>query len=184
MKTKNRITATVLAGGLALALTAGTAQAGPGGSYVQLGYADWDDLDDGFAYSASLSTGLPLRLFVDYVDVDNGANVTWFRAGGGWEFSITPMVGLELGLSYHELDFDTDSDDGFGVHGNVRVKPIPPVTLSARLEQVFFDDFEDETILALDVGYNFIPMVGAYLSYTTFDEGDNDLIQLGARISF
>ncbi len=171
-----------LAAGAALMLGAGTALAGPGGTYVQGAYADWDDFDSGTNIAGSLRIPGGIRFFADYTDTD----LEWLRAGLGWQFGPPGPIGLELGLSYHDLEFDGgDSDDGIGIHGNVRVTPIPGLRFSGRVERIFLDELDDETIIGLDADWRVLPpFVGLFVSYETFDEGEDDLIKVGLRAHF
>jgi hypothetical protein len=175
-----------LAAGAALMLGAGTALAGPGGTYVQGAFADWDDFDSGTNVAGSLRIPGGIRFFADYTDTD----LEWLRAGLGWQFGPPGPLGLELGLTYHDFTFDdgtdTFEDDGIGVHGNVRLKPIPGLSFSARAEQIFLDEADDdETVIGLDADWRVLPpFVSLFVSYETFSEADNDLIKVGLRGHF
>ena len=172
-----------LAAGAALMLGAGTAVAGPGGTYVQGAFADWDDNDSGSNVAGSVRIPGGIRFFADYTDTD----VEYLRAGLGWQFGPPGPLGFELGLSYHDFSVDNGGgDDGIGVHGNVRLKPIPGLSFSARAEQVFMDEAEDdETIIGLDADWRVLPpFVSLFVSYDSFNEADNDLIKVGLRAHF
>lgn len=177
--------ALVAAGVIALGL-AGTAHAGgPGGSYVQGAYADWDDADNGFNVGGSLMITPSVRLFGDYTDTD----LEQIRIGGGVAIPMTNPLSLELGGSYQNLETDGPGrggldDDGFGVHGIARFAATPELTLAGKLEYVFRDDLEDEPVLGFDVDYRFLPQLSAFFSYDMYDELDNDLIMVGGRLHF
>lgn len=175
------------AGVLALAL-AGTAQAGgPGGSYAQGAFADWDDADDGFNVGGSLMIGPTLRAFADYTDTD----LEQLRVGGGFILPTASPVSLELGGSYQNLEAGGSGpgpggldDDGFGAHGIARINATPELTLAGKLEYVFRDELEDELVYGVDADYRFLPQVSGFVSYDVYDEIDENLFMAGARLHF
>lgn len=160
---------------------AGAAQAaGPGGSYIQGGYADWDDFDNGFNVGGSLMLGPTVRAFADYTDTD----LEQLRIGGGLVVPMTSPLSLEVGGSYQNLEAGGFDDDGFGVHGIARFAVIPGLTLAGKLEYVFRDDIDDELVLGADADYRFMPQLSAFVSYDVYDEIDEDLLMVGARLHF
>lgn len=171
------------AGVIALGLTGAAYAGGPGGSYIQGGYADWDDFDNGFNVGGSLMITPGARLFADYTDTD----LEQLRAGAGVVIPMTNVLGFEVGGSYQRLEADFPGggdDDGFGAHGIARFSATPELTLSGKLEYVFRDDLEDEAVLGADLDYRFTPQLSAFASYEIFDELDNDLIMVGGRLNF
>lgn len=168
------------AGVLALAL-AGTAQAGgPGGSYAQGAFADWDNADDGFNVGGSLMIGPTLRAFADYTDTD----LEQLRVGGGFIIPTASPVSLELGGSYQNLEAGGFDDDGFGAHGIARINATPELTLAGKLEYVFRDELEEEFVYGVDADYRFLPQVSGFVSYDVYDEIDENLFMAGARLHF
>lgn len=184
MKVHSRVL--VAAGACALGLAAGAAHAGgPGGSYVQGAYADWDDADDGFNAGGSLMISPSLRLFGDYTDTD----LEQLRLGGGVILPMASPLGLEIGGSYQNLQVDNPGpggldDDGFGVHGIARLAATPEFTLAGKVEYVFRDDIDDELVYGVDADYRFLPQLSGFVSYEVYDEIDNDLFMAGARLHF
>ena len=86
--------------------------------------------------------------------------------------------------SYQSFEFGSVDDDGIGIHGVVRLKPMEKVTLAAKIERVFMDDFDDETILGVDADVRLTLGLSAFASYDRFDEVDNNLFKVGARMHF
>lgn len=173
------------AGVIALGMTGAAYAGGPGGSYIQGGYADWDDADNGFNVGGSFMVTPGARLFADYTDTD----LEQLRAGAGMVIPMTNVLGFEVGGSYQRLEVDGRGrggleDDGFGAHGIARFSATPELTLSGKLEYVFRDDLEDEAVLGADLDYRFTPQLSAFGSYEIYDEIDNDLIMVGARLNF
>lgn len=185
-------TGAVLAGGLALMLGTGTALAGPGGTYVQGAYADWDDLEDGQNVAASLRIPGGIRFFADYTDTD----LEYTRAGLGWSFDPFGPVGFEIGATYQDFSSDAGTEvDGAGVHGNIRVTPLPGLRFGARAERAFLDDEdmvatgEYATIIGFDADWRVLPpFVSLFVSYDSFsfeeEQADNDLVKVGLRGHF
>lgn len=169
-----------VAGVLALAVAGAAQAAGPGGSYLQGSYADWDGFDNGFNVGGSLMIGSTLRAFGDYTDTD----LEQIRIGGG---AVVPMDGplsLEFGGSYQNLEAVGIDDDGFGAHGIARLSLVPEFTLSGKVEYVFRDDIDDELVLGVDGDYRITPQLSAFVSYETYDEIDENLFMAGARLNF
>lgn len=180
-----RIHARVLAAAGVIALgLAGTAHAGgPGGSYLQGAYADWDDADNGFNLGGSLMLTPSVRAFADYTDTD----LEQFRIGGGAVIPMTNPLSLELGGSYQNLEFPgpgSPDDDGFGIHGIARFAATPELTLAGKVEYVFRDKLDDETVIGVDADYRFMSQLSIFGSYEMYDELDNDLLMVGGRLHF
>lgn len=172
------------AAGVAALGLAGTAHAGgPGGSYLQGAYADWDDADNGFNLGGSLMVTPSVRAFADYTDTD----LEQFRVGGGAIVPMTNPLSLEFGGSYQSLETSGPGgldDDGFGIHGIARLAATPEFTLAGKAEYVFRDDLDDEMVFGVDADYRFTPQVSVFGSYEMYDEIDNDLIMVGGRLHF
>jgi hypothetical protein len=184
---KGKFRTFIVAGVFALGLTGHAHAAGPGGSYIQGAYADWDDADDGYNIGGSLAITPSVRLFADYTDTD----LEQLRIGAGAVFPVSNLVNLEVGGSYQNLDAGGFGpgpggldDDGIGIHGIGRFFVTPELTLAGKVEYVFRDDLEDEAVLGFDVDYRVLPALSAFLSYDIYDEIDNDLLMVGARLHF
>lgn len=172
--------ALALAGVVVFSL-AGAAQAGgPGGSYLQGAYADWDDADNGFNVGGSLMLGPSLRAFGDYTDTD----LEQLRLGGGMVVPMASPLSLEVGGSYQRLEAGAFEDDGFGIHGIARFAATPEFTLAGKLEYVFRDDIDNELVFGFDGDYRFMPQLSAFVSYDIYDEIDDNLLMVGGRLHF
>lgn len=169
---------------LALALGGGSAlAAGPGGDYVQAAYADWEDFDSGYNLAASFMAHPNLRLFADFTDTD----LEHIRLGAAAVADVAEGVAGEAGVSYQDLDIDdAGEDDGFGVHGTLRFIPqsMPELTLAGQVEYIFLDEFGDETIVGFDVDWTCTEQVSVFAGYDIFDEVDENLVKVGARLNF
>lgn len=171
------------AGGvLALGLAGAAHAAGPGGSYLQGAYADWEDADNGFNGGGSLMLAPSVRAFADYTDTD----IEQFRAGGGLVIPMTNPLSLEIGASYQRLEFAGPGadDDGFGVHGIARFAATPQITLSGKVEHVFRDKLDDEIVLGLDADIGLTDQLSVFSSYEIYDEIDENLLMVGGRLHF
>lgn len=182
---KNHCGVFLVAGACALGLAGAAHAAGPGGSYIQGGYADWDDFDNGFNVGGSLMVGPTVRAFADYTDTD----LEQLRIGGGLVVPMTSPLSLEVGGSYQNLEVGGRGrggldDDGFGVHGIARFAVTPEFTLAGKLEYVFRDDIDDELVFGADADYRFMPQLSGFVSYDVYDEIDEDLLMVGARLHF
>lgn len=176
--------AAFLAAGLIAFGLAGTAQAaGPGGSYIQGAYADWDDADNGFNLGGSLMVTPSVRAFADYTDTD----LEQLRIGGGAIVPMSGPLGLEIGGSYQSLETGGRGgldDDGFGFHGIARFAATPVFTLSGKAEYVLRDELDDDIVFGADADYRFTPQLSGFVSYEVYDEIDSDLMMAGARLHF
>jgi hypothetical protein len=171
--------ATSVAAGVVLACAAAGAHAdGPGGSYIQGAYANWDDFDDGFNIAGSFMAAPAVRLFGNYTNTD----LDHLRLGAGW---VLPVQGaeFELGASYHRFDIGDFDDDGFGIHAAARTAITEEFRVGGRIEYVFLDDFNDETIVGIDAEFRITPEFGVFAGFDFYDEADN-LLKLGARFHF
>jgi hypothetical protein len=169
-----------LAAALVITVAAGAAHAdGPGGSYIQGAYANWDDLDDGFNIAGSVMATPNLRLFADFTSTD----LDQLRIGGGWTFPMAGETEIEVGASYQRFEIGRFDDDGVGIHGVVRFSPVPGFRIAGKLEYVILDDFNDETIIGIDAEFRFMPSVSGFASFDVYDEADN-LFKLGVRLHF
>lgn len=163
-------------------LFAGTATYadGPVGNHIQAAYADWDDFDSGFNLGVNYMLQPDIRLFIAYTDTD----LEYLRVGAGKLFSLENNLSLELGASYQNFDFGFVDDSGIGVHSILRAELTPEVNLAGRLEYVFFDDLDNEMIVGVDADYRFTNELSGFVSYDFFNEADNNLLKLGARLHF
>lgn len=163
-------------------LFAGTAAHadGPVGNHVQAAYADWDDADSGFNLGVSYLLQPEIRLFLNYTDTD----VDHLRIGAGKIFPMENNLSLGVGASYQNIDVGVADDNGIGLHGILRAEVMPELTLAGRLEYVLFDDFDIETIVGLDADYRFTNELSGFVSFDFFNELDNNLVKLGARLHF
>lgn len=182
---KNHCGAFLVAGACALGLAGAAHAAGPAGSYIQGGYADWDDADDGYNLGGSLMLTPSVRAFADYTDTD----LEQLRIGGGLVVPMTDPLSLEVGGSYQNLEAGGRGrggldDDGFGVHGIARFTVTSAFTLAGKMEYVFRDNIDDELVFGADADYRFMPQLSAFVSYDVYDELDNDLFMVGARLHF
>jgi len=172
------------AGVLALGLGLGGAAhaVGPGGSYLQGAYADWEDADNGFNVGGSLMLTPTVRAFADYTDTD----LEQFRVGGGLVFPMSDLLSLEVGGSYQNLDFDAPGadDSGFGVHGIARLALTPQFSLAGKVEHVFRDDLDDEIVLGADADFRLNQQFSLFGSYEIYDELDENLLLVGGRMHF
>jgi hypothetical protein len=172
-----------------LTIFAGAAQAGgPGGSYIQGSYANWDDFEDGYNIAASFLATPQARIFGEWTDTD----LQHLRVGAGWVFPMghtapraaaDPQNEFEIGATYQRFDVGPFDDDGFGIHGVARFALAPEFRLAGRVEYVFMDDFDDELIVGADAEFRFAPNFAAFASYDFFREADN-LFKLGIRAHF
>lgn len=168
---------------LGLGLTgAAHAVGGPGGSYLQGAYADWEDADNGFNAGGSLLLTPQVRAFADYTDTD----VEQFRIGGGLLLPLASPLSLEIGGSYQSLEFDgpVADDEGFGIHGVARISPMPDLTLAGKVEHVFRDDLKDEFVLGADADFRLTQRFSLFGSYEMYDELDENLFLVGGRMNF
>lgn len=178
VRVHTRILAT--AGVIALGLAGAAHAGGPGGSYLQGAYADWDDADNGFNVGGSLMLGPSLRAFGDYTDTD----LEQLRLGGGMVVPMASPLSLEVGGSYQRLEAGAFEDDGFGIHGIARFAATPEFTLAGKLEYVFRDDIDNELVFGFDGDYRFMPQLSAFVSYDIYDEIDENLLMVGGRLHF
>jgi hypothetical protein len=172
-----------------LTICASAAQAGgPGGSYIQGSYANWDGFDDGYNIAASFLATPQARIFGEWTDTD----LQHLRVGAGWVFPLAPATPrtaadpqneFELGATYQRFDVGPVDDDGFGIHGVVRFSLAPEFRLAGRAEYVFMNDFDDEIIVGADVEFRFAPNFAAFASFDYFREADN-LFKLRVRAHF
>ncbi len=163
-------------------LFAGTAahSDGPVGNHVQAAYADWDDADSGFNLGVSYLLQPEIRLFLNYTNTD----LDHLRIGAGKIFPMENNLSLEVGASYQNIDVGVADDNGIGLRGILRAEVMPELTLAGRLEYVLFDDFDNETIVGLDADYRFTNELSGFVSFDFFNELDNNLVKLGARLHF
>jgi len=170
------------AGIFALVLSGAAHAVGPGGSYLQGAYADWEDADNGFNVGGSLMLTPGIRAFADYTDTD----LEQFRIGGGLVFPMTDPLSLEVGGSYQNLEFAGPGadDGGFGVHGIARFAATPQFTLSGKVEHVFRDDLKDEIVLGVDGDFRFTQQFSLFGSYEMYDKLDENLFLVGGRLHF
>jgi hypothetical protein len=168
-----------VAAGLFLACAAASAHAdGPGGSYIQGAYADWDDFDDGFNIAGSFMVAPVVRIFGEFTNTD----LEHLRIGAGYVFPMDNAE-VELGASYHRFDVGPFDDDGIGVHVGGRVAITEEFRLAGKIEYVFLDDFDDETIVGIDAEFRFTPEFSIFAGFDFYDEADN-LLKVGARFHF
>lgn len=154
--------------------------AGPGGTHVQIGFADWSDFDNGFNLAGSFMAQQNLRLFAGYTDTD----LEHLRVGAGWIVPLEPGFDLEFGGSINYFDVGPVDDTGLGLHAIARITPIAELTLAGKLEYILLDDFDNEIVLAFDADYRFQDNISGFVNYSIYDEIDNNLILIGARFRF
>jgi len=173
--------AAAAAGVLALGLSGAAHAVGPGGSYLQGAYADWEDADNGFNVGASMGLTPSIRAFADYTDTD----LQQFRIGGGLLLPMTEPLELEVGGSYQNVEFDGPGDDsGLGVHGIARFNATPNFTLAGKFEYVFRDDLDDGTVIGVDADFRVTPQFSVFGSYEVYDELEENLLLVGGRMNF
>ncbi|MCC5848030.1 MAG: hypothetical protein JJU29_08040 [Verrucomicrobia bacterium] len=154
--------------------------ANPGGTHAQVAFADWSDLDNGFNLAGSFKAQENLRLFASYTNTD----LDHLRVGAGWLVPLEPGFDLEFGGSINYFDIGPVDDTGLGIHAIARITPIAELTVSGKLEYILLDDFDNETVLGIDVDYLFQDNISGFLNYSIYNEIDNNLILIGARLRF
>lgn len=153
---------------------------GPVDNHVQAAFADWDNFDSGFNLGVSYLLQPDVRLILNYTDTD----LDHLRIGAGKIFPLENNLSLELGASYHNIDVGLADDNGIGLHGILRAELSTEFTLAGRLEYVLLDDFDNETIVGVDADYRFSNELSGFAGYEFFNELDNNLLKLGARLHF
>ncbi|MDA3872452.1 MAG: hypothetical protein PF795_00635 [Kiritimatiellae bacterium] len=170
----------VIAGLMFLFAGTATYADGPVGNHIQAAYADWDDFDSGFNLGVSYLLQPEIRLFLNYTDTD----LEHMRIGAGKIFQLENNLSLELGASYQNVDAGWADDDGIGLHAILRAEVSSELTLAGKLEYVLLDDIDNETIVGIDADYRFTNELSGFVSYDLFNELDNNLVKLGARLHF
>lgn len=194
---------TILASLVALGF-AGPALATEGFSYsfVELGWVnqEFDDLDvdgDGPGVRASIELTPALHLFGTYSDQDfdvgagsdvNGESIT---LGAGYAWSLNPTVDIVGNIAYLRDELDVDlgggaggslKDDGLGIAGYVRARPIEQLELTGGLNYVDFDDTGDDTFFTVGARFFFTKMFAVGLDVSL--NSDTTAYVLGGRFNF
>jgi hypothetical protein len=194
---------TILASLAALGF-AGPALATEGFSYsfVEVGWVnqEFDDLDvdaDGPGIRASVELAPSFHLFGSYSDQDfdvgSGSDINGesLSLGAGYAWSLNPTVDIVGNVAYlrEELDvqisgFGSGSmeDDGLGVAGYVRARPIEQLELTGGLSYVDFDESGDDTFFTAGARYFFTKQFAAGLDVTL--NSDTTAFILGGRFNF
>src|SRR5262245_44976902 len=171
-------------------------------SFVELGWVnqDFDDLDveaDGPAVRGSIELTPGFHLFGTYSDQDfdlgpgsdvNGESMT---LGAGYAWSVSPTIDIVGNIAYlrEELEVRTSGfgggsieDDGMGVAGYVRARPIEQLELTGGLNYVDFDDSGDDTYFSAGARYFFTKAFAVGLDVSL--NSDTTAFVLGGRFNF
>lgn len=165
---------------LFFATTAPLHAAGPSENHVQVAFANWSDFDNGLHAAGNLRVQDTLRLFARYTSTD----LDYLQLGAGWIMPLEPGFSLEFGGSLNFLDSGPVDDTGLGVHAVIRMTPLRALTLSGKFEYILLDDLDNDTVVGFDVDYRFRDNVSGFVNYSSYNEIDNNLILLGARLHF
>lgn len=194
---------TILASLAALGF-AGPALATDGFSYtfIEAGWVnqELDDFDvdaDGPGIRASVELTPAFHLFGTYSDLDfdvgAGGDVSGesLSLGAGYAWSLNDKVDLVGNLAWLRQEVDVNlsgfgsgsaEDDGFGVSGYVRARPIEQLELTGGLSFVDFDEGGDDTFFTVGARFFFTKMfaIGADISLNS----DTTTYMLGGRVNF
>ena len=165
---------------LLITATAPVHAANPGGTHAQVAFVDWGDFGNGIHLAGSLQVREQLRLFAGYTNSD----LDHLQFGAGWIVPLQPGFSLEFGGSLNYFDIGPADDTGLGAHAIARLTPLNALTLSGKLEYILLDDLDNETVLGFDVNYRFQENISGFLNYSVYNEFDNNLILIGARLQF
>jgi hypothetical protein len=194
---------TILASLAALGF-AGPALATEGFSYsfVELGWVnqEFDDLDvdaDGPGVRASIELTPAFHLFGTYSDQDfdlgagNDVNGESLAVGAGYAWSLNPKVDLVGNIAYLRAELDVQitgfgggsvEDDGLGVAGYVRARPVEQLELTGGLNYVDLDDTGDDTYFTVGARFFFTKMFAVGLDVSL--NSDTTAYVLGGRFNF
>lgn len=194
---------TILAALLAFGV-AGPAMATDGFSYsfVELGWVnqDFDDFDveaDGPGLRASFELTPAFHLFGSYTDQDfdfgagSDVNGESMSLGAGYAWSLSPKVDIVGNAAYlrNEMDVQingfgsgSSKDDGVGLAGYVRARPIERLELTGGLNYVDFDETGDDTYFTAGARYFFTNMFALGLDVSL--NSDTTAYILGGRFNF
>jgi hypothetical protein len=171
-------------------------------SFVELGWINQevDDLDieaDGPGIRASFEITPAFHLFGTYseqdFDVGSGSDVDGegLALGAGYAWSVSSQVDLvgtaaylrdEIDVQIAGLGSGTFEEDGYGVSGYVRARPIERLELTGGLSYVDFDETGDDTFFNAGARFFFTEMFAVGLDVTLND--DTTAYVLGGRINF
>jgi|GEM_PF-3166609 len=181
MRVTSRHLSTLLPALLVIGLAPLVTAQGPAGTYLQAAFADWEDYDNGYSVSGSYLANEQVRFFAEYIDTD----LEHLRAGGGYIFPLENNLSLELGGSYNEVETGFFDEEGFGVHGIARLETEQGLTLSGRLEELFFDELNNETVVGFGADYGLTSTTSVFAEYDLYlDEFNQNLFTVGARLHF
>jgi hypothetical protein len=121
---------------------------------------------------------------VTALDVETGAEVTAYTAGGGYIMPLNDewdaVVTATAKLTQTDLRDRSTEDDGYGAQFGFRGMPIPKFEARAFVNYVKFDD--DTTSLLVSGDYFFSPVFCAGVAFEVGE--DTDTISVGARYAF
>jgi hypothetical protein len=162
--------------------------------------AEFDDVDvdgDGLGIRGSFELTPAFHLFASYADqsfdVGAGADVDGqsLSVGAGYAWTLHPQVDLVGNVAYLRDEYDVQlsgvgsgsfEDDGFGVGGYVRGRPIEQLELTGGLNFVDYDETGSDTFFTAGARFFFTPMFAAGLDISL--NSDNTTYILGGRINF
>ena len=171
-------------------------------SYAELGWVkqDFDDLDvegDGPGIRASFELTPALHLFGSFSDQDfdvganDDVNGESLALGAGYAWSISPQIDIVGNAAYLREEIDVQlagvgsgsfEDDGFGIAGYVRARPVERLELTGGLNYVDFDESGDDTLFTAGARFFVTRMFALGVDVTLND--DTTTYVLGGRINF
>lgn len=171
-------------------------------SFVEAGWVnqEFDDLDvdaDGPGVRGSFELTPALHLFGSYTDLDfdvgSGGDVSGesLALGVGYAWTVNPKLDLVGNLAYLRNEFDVQfagigsgsaKDDGLGLSGYVRARPIEQLELTGGLNYVDFDNAGDDTYFTVGARFFFTKKFAAGLDISL--NSDTTAYMLGGRFDF
>ena len=145
---QNTLRAVIFAALMVLAASVGLAQdEGPGWTYVEAGYLniDPDELSgsgDNFFAGASLGFLKNFHVSGRYVDGDyaDDASQTFWTFAAGWHGLLGEKADLLAEATWNDIEIENEGDDGFGLTGGVRWRPVKMFELDGFVHWIDYSD--------------------------------------------
>lgn len=160
------------------------------GTYGQIDFDDINVDGDNFGLGLSLAITDEFHLFgnAEFADLDFNIDADAWKAGVGYNTSISPIVDVVAQLSFQSIELDGPGpggnldDTGLGVAVFLRFALTDLVELNGGVEHVEFDDFGDNTALTGAALFNLTERFTLGLT-ASFDD-DVEQYSLAGRVYF